>query len=57
MYLAGEWWSSNLLFGAVFFVALLGVTAIGWYVLHGDRINRAGMDGADDTDVQGEHTH
>ena len=41
MFLAtGEWWVSNLLFGAAFVVAGVGVVGIGWWVLRGDRLNR-----------------
>lgn len=37
----GEWVNSNILFGLVFLVASLGVVAIGWWVIRGDRLNRA----------------
>ncbi len=38
--LAGEWVNANLLFAAAFLVAVIGVIALGWYVMRGDRLNR-----------------
>ncbi len=43
---AGEWVASNVLFTAAFVGAGLAIVAIAWYVLRGDRINRAAVDGA-----------
>ena len=40
----GEWWHSNVFFGAVFFVVGFAIAGLAWYVMRGDRINRAGMD-------------
>jgi hypothetical protein len=40
MLLYGEWVSSNLGLGAVFVLVLLGATALGWWVVRGDRLNR-----------------
>ena len=40
----GEWWHSNIFFGAVFLVAGIIIAGLAWYVLRGDRLNRAGMD-------------
>ncbi len=37
---AGEWWFANLLFGAAFLVAGIGIVGIAVYVLRGDRLNR-----------------
>ena len=39
--LAGEWVSAWLEMSVTFLVAGLGVTGLGWWVLRGDRINRA----------------
>lgn len=39
-YLAGEWVPANILMGATFLVAGIGVTALGIWVVRGDRINR-----------------
>ncbi|HEV2953447.1 MAG TPA: hypothetical protein VG015_05100 [Candidatus Dormibacteraeota bacterium] len=36
----GDWQSSIMAFGLVFFVALGGATLLGLYVLRGDRLNR-----------------
>lgn len=38
----GEWVLANLGFGAVWVVVALGVFALGYWVLRGDRLNRAG---------------
>lgn len=41
MFLAtGEWWVANILFGAAFVVAGIGIVGIGWWVVRGDRLNR-----------------
>lgn len=40
LYLYGEWWNSNILFSLAFIFALVGVTALAWWVLRGDAINR-----------------
>lgn len=41
MFLAtGEWWFANILFGAVFVVAGIGIVGIGWWVMRGERLNR-----------------
>ena len=40
IYLAGEWWYANLLFGVTFIVAGVGIVGLGWWVLRGDRLNR-----------------
>jgi hypothetical protein len=45
--LFGEWWTSNLFFGAVFLIAGLGVVGIAWWVLRGSARNRAAVDVAD----------
>jgi hypothetical protein len=37
----GEWVNSNILFGLVFLISALGVVGIGWWVIRGDRLNRA----------------
>ena len=37
----GEWVPANLGFGAVFLIAALGCVGLGWWVVRGDRINRA----------------
>jgi hypothetical protein len=41
-YLVGEWYQANILMGAAFVVAAIGVTILGWWVLRGDSINRHG---------------
>ncbi len=41
--LVGEWVPANLLFGAAFVVAVAGVIGLGWYVMRGDRLNRANL--------------
>ena len=52
LYLAiGEWVTSNLLFSAAFLVALLGILGIAVYVLRGDRLNRAAIDAAVDSET------
>ena len=40
VYLVGEWVPANLLMGAAFVVAGIGVTLLGIWVVRGDRINR-----------------
>jgi hypothetical protein len=40
-YLAGEWWTANIGFGLVLLVAGLGCVGLGWWVIRGDRLNRA----------------
>lgn len=40
LYLVGEWYQANLMMGGAFIVAAVGVTALGWWVLRGDSINR-----------------
>lgn len=47
MLLAGEWIPSMIFMSLAFLTAALGVIALGWYVLRGDRINRA-HEGADE---------
>ena len=42
--LLGEWWQSNVLFGAVYVLVAVGIFGLAWYVLRGDRLNRLGMD-------------
>jgi hypothetical protein len=39
--LAGEWVGAWLEMSITFLVAALGVVGLGWWVLRGDRINRA----------------
>jgi hypothetical protein len=39
--LAGEWVGAWLEMSITFLVAALGVAGLGWWVLRGDRINRA----------------
>jgi hypothetical protein len=41
----GEWVNSNILFGLVFLISALGVVGIGWWVIRGDRLNRAVLEG------------
>ncbi len=44
IFLYGEWPFANLLFGFTFLFATLGVIAIGYWVVHSDRLNRVGED-------------
>ena len=39
--LAGEWVNAWLLMSVTFLVAALGVAGLGWWVLRGDKLNRA----------------
>jgi hypothetical protein len=39
--LVGEWVAAWLAMSITFLVAFLGVAGLGWWVLRGDRINRA----------------
>ena len=56
LYLAiGEWVTSTLLFSAAFVVALLGIVGIAVYVLRGDRLNRASIDGAVESESPAVH--
>jgi hypothetical protein len=40
--LAGEWVAAWLAMSVTFLVASLGVVGLGWWVLRGDALNRAG---------------
>jgi hypothetical protein len=40
-YLAGEWWTANIGFGLVLLIAGIGCVLLGWWVVRGDRLNRA----------------
>jgi hypothetical protein len=42
--LAGEWVTAWLAMSITFLVGLLGVTGLGWYVLHEEARNRASED-------------
>jgi hypothetical protein len=42
VYLAGEWVPAWLWMSLAFLVAVLGVTGLGYWVLRGDALNRAG---------------
>jgi len=42
VYLVGEWVPAWLWMSLAFLVATLGVAGLGWWVLRGDAINRAG---------------
>jgi hypothetical protein len=47
MFLAGEWVPAWLALSVTFLVASLGVVGLGWWVLRGDRLNRAAEEAAD----------
>jgi hypothetical protein len=47
MFLAGEWVPAWLALSITFLVASLGVVGLGWWVLRGDRLNRAAEEAAD----------
>jgi hypothetical protein len=51
---AGEWVSAWLEMSITFLVASLGVVGLGWWVLRGDRLNRA-ADTKAETDAAPEH--
>lgn len=40
----GEWVNSNILFGLVFLISGIGVVGLGWWVMRGDRLNRAALE-------------
>jgi len=46
-YLVGEWVPAWLWMSITFLVAALGVVGLGWWVLRGDALNRAGEDAAE----------
>ena len=48
MFLAGEWVPAWLALSVTFLVASLGVVGLGWWVLRGDRLNRAAEEAADE---------
>jgi hypothetical protein len=41
VFLAGEWVPAWLAMSVAFLIASLGVVGLGWWVLRGDRLNRA----------------
>jgi hypothetical protein len=41
VFLAGEWVPASLAIIVTFLVASLGVVGLGWWVLRGDKLNRA----------------
>ena len=53
--LAGEWVSAWLAMSITFLVATLGVTGLGWWVLRGDKINRAAEESGEVEPHEGEH--
>jgi hypothetical protein len=55
MLLAGEWVSAWLAMSITFLVGLLGVTGLGWYVLHEDAINRRSEDTGEAESQEGTH--
>jgi hypothetical protein len=48
-YLAGEWVPAWLWMSITFLVAALGVAGLGWWVLRGDALNRAGERAVDES--------
>lgn len=47
MFLAGEWVPAWLAMSVTFLVASLGVAGLGWWVLRGDKLNRAAEEAAE----------
>jgi hypothetical protein len=47
VFLAGEWVPAWLAMSVTFLVASLGVVGLGWWVLRGDRLNRAAEEAAE----------
>lgn len=47
VFLAGEWVPAWLAMSVTFLVAGVGVAGLGWWVLRGDRRNRAAEEAAD----------
>jgi hypothetical protein len=47
VFLAGEWVPAWLAMSIAFLVAALGVAGLGWWVLRGDALNRAGEEAAE----------
>jgi hypothetical protein len=47
VFLAGEWVPAWLAMSVTFLVASLGVAGLGWWVLRGDKLNRAAEDAAE----------
>jgi hypothetical protein len=46
LFLAGEWVPAWLWMSLAFLVAVTGVIGLGWWVLRGDALNRAGEEAA-----------
>jgi hypothetical protein len=57
MFLAGEWVPAWLAMSVTFLVAFLGVVGLGWWVLRGDRLNRAAEEAAETADSHKETHH
>lgn len=55
VFLSGEWVSGWLGMSITFLVAVLGVTGLGWWVLRGDKINRAAEEVGEVEPHEGEH--
>jgi hypothetical protein len=47
VFLAGEWVPAWLAMSVTFLVASLGVVGLGWWVLRGDKLNRAAEEAAE----------
>jgi hypothetical protein len=47
VFLAGEWVPAWLALSVTFLVASLGVVGLGWWVLRGDKLNRAAEEAAE----------
>jgi hypothetical protein len=47
VFLAGEWVPAWFAMSVTFLVAFLGVVGLGWWVLRGDRLNRAAEESAE----------
>ena len=57
MFLAGEWVPAWLAMSITFLVASLGVVGLGWWVLRGDKLNRAAEETAETADSHQEAHH
>jgi hypothetical protein len=57
MFLAGEWVPAWLAMSITFLVASLGVVGLGYWVLRGDKRNRAAEEAAERADAERSEAH
>jgi hypothetical protein len=55
VFLAGEWVPAWLAMSVTFLVASLGVAGLGWWVLRGDKRNRAAEEAAERAAAESQH--